>query len=94
MAIDFPNGPSVNDLYSFGGKTWQWNGSYWMFYSSGQPSGSSFTGGTVTGPTNFTGGLSANTFSATTITGTTFYGDTSNTQGMSVTNILLTQFFS
>lgn len=39
---------------------------------------SQFNGGTVTGGTNFTGGLSANTISATTITGTTLYGDGSN----------------
>ena len=43
----------------------------------------SFNGGTVTGGTNFTGGLTANTFSATTITGGTFYGDGSNLTGIS-----------
>lgn len=42
-----------------------------------------FTGGTVTGATNFTGGLTANTFSATTISGGTFYGDGSNLTGIS-----------
>jgi hypothetical protein len=35
-------------------------------FSTGGTGSSIFTGGTVTGPTNFTGGLSANTFSATT----------------------------
>ena len=25
MAIDFPSSPSVNDLYTFNGKTWKWN---------------------------------------------------------------------
>ncbi len=34
-----------------------------------------FTGGTVSGETNFTNGLSANTISATTISGGTFYGN-------------------
>jgi hypothetical protein len=37
-----------------------------------------FTGGTVSGPTNFTSGLTANTISATTISGDTLYGDGSN----------------
>jgi len=45
-----------------------------------------FTGGTVSGATNFTGGLTANTISATTITGTTFYGDGSNLTNVVVTN--------
>lgn len=35
MAIDFPNSPSVNDLYTAGGKTWQWNGTYWAAYGTG-----------------------------------------------------------
>jgi len=39
---------------------------------------STFTGGTVTGPTNFTNGLTANTMSAT-----TYYGDGSNLTGIS-----------
>jgi hypothetical protein len=34
MAINFPNTPSVNELYSFSGKTWQWNGIYWEVYSA------------------------------------------------------------
>jgi hypothetical protein len=42
-----------------------------------------FTGGTVTGSTSFTDGLSANTISATTISGVTFYGDGSNLTGIS-----------
>jgi hypothetical protein len=41
-----------------------------------------FTGGTVSGATNFTNGLSADTFSATTISGGTLYGDGSNLTGI------------
>ena len=29
MALDFPNSPSLNDTYSFAGKTWTWNGNAW-----------------------------------------------------------------
>ena len=31
--INFPDSPNSGDLYSFGSKTWQWNGSYWGIYS-------------------------------------------------------------
>jgi hypothetical protein len=34
MAIDFPNSPAVNALYTAGGKTWQWNGTYWSAYGT------------------------------------------------------------
>jgi hypothetical protein len=29
MAIDFPNSPTTNDTYSYGGKTWIWTGVSW-----------------------------------------------------------------
>jgi hypothetical protein len=31
--INFPDNPTSGDLYSFGSKTWQWNGNYWGIYS-------------------------------------------------------------
>jgi hypothetical protein len=116
MPVNFPNSPSVNDLYNYNDKTWQWNGIYWDVYSgltsyitsaytvgdgysdiSGVTNGNlalksfsgtnitiidsgskltfsgisvndvpQFSGGTVSGATIFTNGLTANTISATT----------------------------
>jgi hypothetical protein len=54
---------------------------------TGVSGGGTFTGGTVSGSTQFTNGLTANTISATTISGTTFYGDGSNLTGISVGNL-------
>jgi hypothetical protein len=65
--IDFPSNPSINQIYSFNGYTWQWNGSYWKSYNlSLSPNYLSLSGGTVTGETIFQSGLTANTISATT----------------------------
>jgi hypothetical protein len=60
-----------------------WNGtiSDWSIFQSGSGSGT-FTGGTVSGATNFTNSLSATTISATTISGGTLYGDGSNLTGI------------
>jgi hypothetical protein len=120
MPINFPNSPSLNEIYSYDNKTWEWNGIYWEVYSaltsyitsaytvgdgfsdisgvtggnialksfsgvniniidngnkltfSGYPQQNitglylPISGGTVTGGTNFTNGLTANTISATT----------------------------
>jgi hypothetical protein len=37
--ISFPSNPSVNDTYSFGGKTWIWTGSYWALNTAGSING-------------------------------------------------------
>lgn len=28
-AIDFPNSPTTNDIFTAAGKSWIWTGSYW-----------------------------------------------------------------
>ena len=61
MAINFPNNPTVGQIYSFGGYSWQWNGSYWESYST-TVDYLPLSGGTVTGGTVFQSGLTANTF--------------------------------
>lgn len=33
--LNFPTSPSVNDTYSFGGKTWVWNGQGWQLQNQG-----------------------------------------------------------
>ena len=34
MAVDFPSSPTLNDIYTFGGKSWQWNGAAWESYGT------------------------------------------------------------
>jgi hypothetical protein len=66
MAIDFPNAPSVNDIFSAGGKTWIWTGSVWNVQTT-----QTITG--ATGPTGPTGaqGATGPTGAASTVTGPT-----------------------
>lgn len=33
MAINFPSSPSLGQLYTFAGSTWEWSGEYWEVYS-------------------------------------------------------------
>ena len=40
MAINFPNSPSLNDLYTLGTRQWKWNGNGWAL----QPLTAGFTG--------------------------------------------------
>jgi hypothetical protein len=80
MAIDFPNSPSLNQIYNYDGRSWQWNGVAWRAYSASfgpiGPTGSTGAASTVTGPTGFTGstgstGPTGSTGAASTVTGPT-----------------------
>ncbi len=35
MAINFPDSPSLNDVYTASGRTWVWNGSAWNATDAG-----------------------------------------------------------
>ena len=35
MPLDFPTSPVLNELYTFGGKTWKWDGAGWVSYNVG-----------------------------------------------------------
>ena len=58
---------------------------------SGTTGGSTFTGGTVTGPTNFTNGLTANTISATTIQTASFIA---NNGGITANTVSATTYYN
>lgn len=34
MPLDFPTSPAVNEIYTFGGRSWIWNGTAWDVYST------------------------------------------------------------
>jgi len=67
MPLDFPTSPVLNQLYTFGGKTWKWDGAGWISYNVGLigPTGAiGNTGATgsqgiqgVTGATGATGSI-------------------------------------
>ncbi len=98
MAINFPISPSPNEIYSYNGLSWQWNGSYWQSF----PPSSGATGvvRTITAST----GLSANTSTGDvtlivtgstgggTFTGGTVTGATSFTGGLSANTISATTY--
>jgi hypothetical protein len=60
MAINFPNSPSVNEIYSHGGNSWQWDGSSWVSL------GTQDFGLPGSNRDEFTGTGSQNTFTLTT----------------------------
>jgi hypothetical protein len=50
MAIDFPTSPALNEIYTYGGRSWQWNGTAWDVYST-------VSGSVVTRLNGLTGGV-------------------------------------
>jgi hypothetical protein len=70
MSINFPDSPSVNQLFSVGDRTWEWSGTTWNTVEE-------ITSG-PTGPTGPTGLAGTDGFSAITVSTT---GPTGGTDG-------------
>ena len=66
MAINFPSNPTLNDIYTFAGRSWQWNGTAWQAYPGPALVGPTGNPG-PTGPTGATGATGA----PSTVTGPT-----------------------
>jgi hypothetical protein len=47
MAINFPTGQTLNQIYTYGGYSWQWNGNYWQVYPQGLEDDTFVTGFTL-----------------------------------------------
>jgi hypothetical protein len=46
MAINFPNAPTLNQVYTYNNQTWKWNSYAWDLTSSGQSNSGATGGGT------------------------------------------------
>jgi hypothetical protein len=89
MPINFPNTPSLNQVYTFNGRSWEWTGTAWRAYTASfgptGPTGATGAASTVTGPTGSNGvdgstGPTGSEGAASTVTGPTgFTGSTGAT---------------
>jgi hypothetical protein len=61
MPLDFPTSPTLNEIYTFGGRSWQWNGTAWDVYST-------VSGNVVTQLNGLTGGVTLAAGSNVTLT--------------------------
>jgi hypothetical protein len=61
MPLDFPPSPSLNEIYTFGGRSWIWNGIAWDVYST-------VSGNVVTQLNGLTGGVTLAAGSNVTLT--------------------------
>jgi hypothetical protein len=91
MPLDFPSSPALNQVYSFGGKSWKWNGAAWETYNDNLGVDFVETVNGLTGAVGVTGGtdisvsLSGQTLTIA-YTGsavTSFNGLTGEVQGVS-----------
>lgn len=57
MPLNFPDSPSLNEIYTSGSNSWQWDGTVWNALSSSSvgPAGPTGATSTVPGPTGPTG---------------------------------------
>jgi len=61
MPLDFPTSPTLNEIYTFGGRSWIWNGTAWDVYSI-------VSGNVVTQLNGLTGGVTLAAGSNVTLT--------------------------
>ena len=95
MPINFPNPPTLNQQYTYSGKTWQWNGSYWDFLTA-SPGVTSLTAGSGLSGNTTIGNITLVTTGTTgsgTFTGGTITGDTIFTNNVTATTISATTVF-
>ena len=84
MPINFPNTPSLNQVYTFNGRSWEWTGTAWRAYTAsfGPTGPTGTTGPSVTGPTASNGATGAT--GATGSTGATGVGSTGPTGSVGI----------
>ncbi len=95
MPINFPNTPTPNQQYTYSGKTWQWNGSYWDFLTASPgvtslTAGSGLSGNTTIGNVTLvtTGTTGGGTFTGGTVSGATYFSDGLSANTFSATTLL------
>ena len=82
MPLDFPTSPVLNELYTFGGKTWKWDGAGWVSYNVGLIGPAGATGATgATGADGAIGSIALDDLTDVEITGVSaadilYYGGT------------------
>ena len=64
MPLDFPLSPTLNQVYSLGGKSWKWNGAAWETYNDNLGVDFVETVNGITGDVSVTGGTSISVVSA------------------------------
>ena len=100
MAINFPLSPTLNEIYSYNGLSWQWNGSYWQSFppSSGATgvvrtitASTGLSANTSTGDVTLivTGSTGGGTFNGGTVTGATIF-----TGGLTADTISATTYYN
>ena len=58
MPLNFPDSPSLNEIYTSGSNSWQWDGTVWNALSSSLVGANGAVGSTgATGPAGATGAI-------------------------------------
>jgi hypothetical protein len=99
MAISFPASPTLNQVYTYGNRSWKWTGTAWVSQSVSTaptgptgPTGATGSASTVPGPQGPTGatgstGATGATGAASTVAGPTGSTGPTGAQGYSIVNL-------